>query len=135
MTELENSQMLEDAIPAIETVQDTMDQFIAGADVDAVYAAPIEYGEQLIIPAAEVLGIMGFGVGSGGGQEASGEGGSGGGGGGGGRTFARPVAVIVASQTQVRVEPVVDVTKIAMAFFTAFAFVITTLIRMQRGKL
>jgi uncharacterized spore protein YtfJ len=44
--------------------------------------------------------------------------GIGGGGGGGGAAGGRPVAVIIIDQEGVRVEPVVDVTKVALAFFT-----------------
>jgi uncharacterized spore protein YtfJ len=45
----------------------------------------------------------------------------GGGGGGGGGTNARPVAVIKITSEGVTVEPVVDVTKIALAMFTTVA--------------
>lgn len=111
--------------------QETMEQFLQSADVKAVYGEPILQGDTLIIPTAEVLNGMGFGVGSGGGGE-NGSGGSGGGGGGGGRVLSRPVAVIVAGPAGVEVKPIVDVTKIAMAGLTAFGFVATMLYRMTR---
>ena len=44
--------------------------------------------------------------------------GVGGGGGGGGAAAGRPVAVITIDQEGVRVEPVFDATKVALAFFT-----------------
>jgi uncharacterized spore protein YtfJ len=120
------------------TFQDTMDAFIATADVSAVYGEPIQHGNTLIIPAAEVLNGMGFGIGFGGGSSPSKEGkedkGEGGGGGGGGRVFARPVAVVIASPEGVRVEPVVDVTKIALAFFTAIGFMVGMVARMNRPR-
>jgi uncharacterized spore protein YtfJ len=68
-----------------------------------------------------------MGSGSGGDEDGGGEGT---GGGGGGRSFARPVAVIIASPDGVRVEPVVDVTKIALAAFTAGAFMVGMFLRM-----
>jgi len=111
----------ESANPVLEKIQETMDTFLASASVDAVYGEPVTQQDTLIIPAAEVVAVMGFGIGSGegGDQEDSG---SGSGGGGGGRVFARPVAVIIAAPEGVRVEPVVDITKIAMAGLTALAF-------------
>ena len=129
---------------AMDVIQDTLGEFIATADVHAVYAEPIEHGDTLIIPAAEVLCGMAFGMGSGSGSgpisqdaegktEDTGEG-SGGGGGGGGRAFARPVAVVVADAEGVRVEPVVDVTKIALAALTAVGFMVGMVLRMSSPR-
>lgn len=115
--------------PALDVMQNTMDSFLDAATVDAVYGDPIQNGDTLIIPSAEVLALMGFGLGSGSGygpsdNEGSNQGGgTGSGGGGGGKVLARPVAVVISSPEGVRVEPVVDVTKIAMAALTAFGFV------------
>jgi uncharacterized spore protein YtfJ len=61
--------------------------------------------------------------------------GGGGGGGGGGRVLSRPVAIIIASPDNVRVEPVVDVTKISLAALTAGGFILGMLLRMLRGKI
>lgn len=106
---------------------DVMLRLIEAADASKVYAAPIQHGETLLIPAAEVLAVAGFGIGAGTGSGPDSSGrpraGGGGGGGGGGRTLARGVAVIVSSPDGVRVEPVVDVTKIALAALTAAGFV------------
>jgi uncharacterized spore protein YtfJ len=89
----------------------------------------------VIIPAAEVVAGMGFGAGYGaGGQIAEDGGGSGGGGGGGGKVFARPVAVIIADKNGVRVEPVMDPTKIALTALTAFGFIFGTIARMKKGN-
>lgn len=116
---------------AVSAVENTIDTFLDAATVDAVYGEPIQNGDTLIIPAAEVLSVLGFGVGigsgygSGGQDESEGQGGgSGGGGGGGGRVLARPVAVVIASPEGVRVEPVLDVTKVALAALTAFGFMV-----------
>jgi uncharacterized spore protein YtfJ len=116
---------------SIGVVQDTLDTFLAAGSVEAVYGSPVEQGETLIIPAAEVLSAMGFGVGSGtnDASEASNEGG---GGGGGGYVFSRPVAVVIASPEGVRIEPVVDVTKIALAGLTTGAFMLSMFLRLLR---
>jgi len=135
----------EQPMAALELMQNTMDEFLATADVHAVYGEPIEHGDKLIIPTAEVLCGMGFGVGSGSGSgtengeeddadsPATGSG-SGGGGGGGGRVFSRPVAVIVSDSQGVRVEPVIDITKIALASLTAAGFMAGMLVRMLSPK-
>lgn len=129
----EKEVVVENTGQALDMVQETMDTFIATADVSKVYGEPIAHEETLIIPSAEVLAVAGFGAGygSGGPEDASGEGG---GGGGGGHTFSRPVAVVIADNNGVRVEPVVDPTKIAMTFFTALGFMIATIGRMKRGR-
>jgi uncharacterized spore protein YtfJ len=124
----------------LEDVNKTMETFIETASVDRVYGKPIEVGDTKIIPAAENLVVLGFGAGGGyGTSEASenseaptGEGG-GGGGGGGGRTFSRPVAVIIATPSSIRIEPIFDRTKIAMAAVTAAGFMAGMLLRMTRG--
>lgn len=125
-----------DLTPAVDSVQETMSQFLDTADVSVVYGESIKNGETQIIPSAEVLTLMGYGAGFGSGTNVdNGEqsDGSGGGGGGGGRVLARPVAVVVASPNGVRVEPVVDVTKIALAALTAAGFMMGMLIKMTRG--
>ncbi len=61
-------------------------------------------------------------------------GGGGVGGGGGGRTLSRPVASIVVDPNGVRVEPIVDVTKLWLAALTAAGFCFAMLARMQRRK-
>ena len=106
---------------------DVMTRLIEAADVSKVYSEPIAHGDTLMIPAAEVLAVAGFGIGGGSGSGPDAEGrprsGGGGGGGGGGRTLARGVAVIVSTPEGVRVEPIIDVTKIALAGLTALGFV------------
>jgi uncharacterized spore protein YtfJ len=120
---------------ALDLVQNTLENFYMTADVQAVYAEPIEHGDTLVIPTAEVMGLLGFGVGEGGGSGPEGQGqGMGGGGGGGGRTFSRPVAVIVVSPNGVEVKPVFDVTKIILAALTTWGFMVGVIARMSRGK-
>ena len=123
----------------IHVVGDTMEALFETASVERVYGSPTRRGDYTIIPAAEVLVGAGFGVGFGSGEGPADEAGevqgsgTGGGGGGGGRTLSRPVAVIVNGPDGVRVEPVVDVTKIGLAAITAFGFMLSTLMRMKRG--
>ena len=125
-----------DPATAMNTVQTTLDKFLTAANVEAVYGPPVSQGENVVIPAAEVLSVVGFGLGLGGGSQSSTEaentGGSGGGGGGGGRVLARPVAAIIMSSTSVRVEPIVDVTKIVLAVFTTLGFMTAMLTRMNK---
>jgi uncharacterized spore protein YtfJ len=132
-TNIEEKVVIEDPGQALDAAQEVMEDFIETADVSRVYGEPILHEETMVIPAAEVLAVAGFGAGygAGGPQDSGGEGG---GAGGGGKTFSRPVAVVIADQNGVRVEPVVDPTKIAMTFFTALGFMVATAARMMRGR-
>ncbi len=120
----------------LDQAEHTLDRFLDVAGVDKVFGEPIRQGDTTIVPAAEVLTGMGFGFGFGrgsdGGENPKHEGG--GGGGGGGSVLARPVAVVVASPQGVRVEPVVDVTKVALAALTAGGFMVATWFGMVRPK-
>jgi uncharacterized spore protein YtfJ len=129
--------------PALEAMQATMARFLDTASISRVYGEPVREGDTTIIPAAEVLVGMGFGFGyGGGGEKPAGENrdengnqaGGGGGGGGGGRTLSRPVAVVIVSPDGVMVEPVVDVTKIAIASITAIGFMMATLLGILSPK-
>jgi uncharacterized spore protein YtfJ len=136
MTELSKSPAAKPFDPnlALNTIQSTLDKFLNAANVEAVYSPPITQGENTIIQTAEVLSMVGFGLGSGGGSQGAAENenrGSGGGGGGGGRVLARPVAAIVISPTGVRVESIVDVTKIALALLTTLGFMAALINRMR----
>ncbi len=127
---------------ALDVLEFTLDKLLDVANVDQVYGEPVQQGNATIIPAAEVLAALGMGVGSGYGEgpstgeegKPSGGGGSGSGGGAGGRTLSRPVAVIIADANGVRVEPVVDVTKVALAALTAGGFMIGMIARMGRRR-
>jgi uncharacterized spore protein YtfJ len=137
MTEEMDTNQVSDT--GLQVFQDTMDEFLAAADVSVVYGEPIQHDDTIIIPTAEVLAGMGFGVGMGGGTDTEKETGKpaqgfGSGGGGGGRVLSRPVAVVVASPEGVRVEPVIDLTKIALAALTAFGFMAGMMLRMSSHK-
>jgi uncharacterized spore protein YtfJ len=120
----------------------------------AVFSEPVQAGETTVITASEATVSMGFGFGFGGGEEpaaasaaaagtaadAGDEGakepapeGMGGGGGGGGYAGSRAVAVITVGPEGVRVEPVVDVTKIVLAFFTMFGSFFVMMSKMRKA--
>ena len=111
------------------------------AQPGAVFGEPMSVAGRTLITASEVTVGMGVGFGFGGGSATGEEGepdegegaGMGGGGGGGGGASGRPVAVIEVSEHGVRVEPVVDITKIALAFFTAFGSMAFMLTRMRKA--
>lgn len=131
---VQEEKIIDSPMASIETIRSTLNNFLEAADVSAVYGAPIKSGDTLIIPTAEVLSGMGFGMGYGGGEDQAGDSGSGLGGGGGGRVLSRPVAVVIASPDEVRVEPVIDITKIALAALTASGFMMGMLMRMMKGS-
>ena len=43
---------------ALNTMQTTLDKFLSAASVEAVYGPAVSQGENMIIPAAEVLSIV-----------------------------------------------------------------------------
>lgn len=114
------------------------------AQPESVYSEPVTSGELTVITASEVTTGLGFGFGVGAGTGMSPDSpkeskepaamgqGSGGGGGGGGGSIARPVAVITISPQGVRVEPVVDVTKLGLALFVTVGSMFMMLSRMWR---
>ena len=118
------------AIRDQEAASRLVEKLIEVAKPGSVYSEPVTVGEHTIITASEVTagGGIGFGLGVGSGSMpgqssaetggGAGEGGGGGGGGGAG-SAARPVAVISIGPEGVHVEPVVDVTKLGLAVFTA----------------
>jgi uncharacterized spore protein YtfJ len=121
--------MVVTAVKSQQQGQELMEKLIAVAQPGAVYGEPITSGDYTIITASEVSVSMGFGYGMGG----RGFGG-GSGGGGGGFSMGRPVAVISIGPDGVRVEPVRDVTKIALAFLTAAGSMLMMMSRMRRAS-
>jgi uncharacterized spore protein YtfJ len=120
--------------PVVTAIRGPLEKFMEAARVEAVIGTPIQHSDSLVVPTAEVFNVMGFGMGAGQAKdEDEANAGRGGGGGGGGHALARPVAVIVMTPTGMRVEPVVDVTKIALAAFTAAGFIGAMLWRMSRS--
>lgn len=134
-----------------QTVLDKLDRLFDAASPEAVFAAPVSAEGRTVITAAEVLVWAGAGGGGGGTSQPTAETpaaetveateeraasgpneGYGIGVGGGGSTLARPVAVIIMDSQGVRVEPIVDVTKVALAALTALGSMFFMLLRMQR---
>jgi uncharacterized spore protein YtfJ len=106
-----------------QTAQGTIESVARAARPDTVFGQPIEREGITIIPCAEIVMGMGMGGGAGSGpttEQAEKAGGEGIGAGGGAQ--ARPVAAIVIAQGNVRVEPIVDATKVALAALTTVGF-------------
>jgi uncharacterized spore protein YtfJ len=87
-----------------------------------VFSAPERFNDELVITAASWERAGGFGFGGGGRTDSAGHPDGGGGGGGGGTSVGRPVAVITVGAHDIRVEPVIDLTKLAVtALLSALA--------------
>lgn len=123
-----------DATQSLNLTCDTLAKILDVAKVDAVYGAPVSNGDVIMVPSAEVMGMVGFGAGTGGGKDDKANVGGGGGSGGWSRVFSRPVAAVVITPTRVRVEPIVDVTKIALAAFTTAGFMLAMIARMSSKR-
>lgn len=157
MTETQNQGFMKTMVEFVgrpEQVDKLMNRLLDVAEPSKVFGEPVHSGDYTIITASEVSANVGYGYGMGGGSGSapaqqkegapegetepgpSGEGG-GGGGGGAGASFARPVAVIVAGPDGVKVTPIVDPAKIALAFFTMFGaiFIAVGQMRGQARKL
>ncbi len=96
---------------------------------DAVFGGPLTQDATTVIVASELTVGMGVGFGEGGASEENG----GGGGGGGGYALGRPVAVVVINAQGVRVQPVFDLTKVAIAGITALGAMFVAYRRMARA--
>jgi uncharacterized spore protein YtfJ len=130
-------------IPDQEKANELMAKLFTVTQPEVVFSPPVTAHEQTVITASEVTAGFGFGFGSGGGTAPNNNAeedspaanfGGGGGGGGGGTALARPVAAVIITPQGVRVEPIVDVTKISIAFFTAFGAIVSMLYKMTRQK-
>ena len=137
-------EMINESIPNQEKANELMEKLVVAADSKAVFSEPVESGDYKVITAAEVSVGLGFGYGGGGGfgddMEAEGDEtipkgvGVGAGGGGGGMTMSRPVAAIEIGPNGVRIEPIVDPTKIALAFFTTLISMFALMGKMRRAR-
>jgi uncharacterized spore protein YtfJ len=148
MSDSEGVKIIAKAIPDQESGNKLLEKLLDKTNARAVFNEPIEVGEYKVITAAEVTIGLGFGYGGGGGidnpetekklnednirSSKDGSFGYGGGGGGGGGAVARPVAAIEIGPHGVRVEPIVDPTKIALAFFTTLLSMFTMFRRMRK---
>jgi uncharacterized spore protein YtfJ len=119
---------------SLEMTHEVLSQMLDQAGPQTAFGRPIKRDEVTVIPAAEVISVAGVGsaLGNWTADEADEEAvGFGEGSGGGGKTFSRPVAVVVISGDDVRVEPVFDLTKVFLAAITAAGFMLATLFRMR----
>ncbi len=105
-----------------------LEKLVNTARPESVFSPPVTAGDQVLITAIESTMGLGFGVGRGGDDKG---GGSGVGGGGGG--MSRPVAAIRLSPEGIHVEPIVDVTKLGIAFFTALGAMFVAWRSMRRA--
>jgi uncharacterized spore protein YtfJ len=134
-----------------------LDRLTAAARPGAVFGEPVRQGDYTLITASEVTSAGGFGSASafghdsppphaegtpheGGeaGQDEAGRAGAGGGGGGGmgggGGASARPVAVVVVGPDGVRVQPIIDFTKLAIVALTAWGAMLAARQGMRRAR-
>lgn len=117
---------------AVTVVETVMSRLMETAKAEAVFGKPVERGETVVIPCSEVMAGVGMGGGSGSSPDQQGRQSEGSGLGTGGGARARPVAAIIITAEGVRVEPIVDATKIALAAFTTFGFIFAWLVRLNR---
>jgi uncharacterized spore protein YtfJ len=124
---------------------EVLERLVDVARPEAVFSKPVQVGDTQVITASEVHVGLGFGLGSGSGPKMvtnlpSSEGtneeetGEGVGGGGGGGSSARPVAVITVRDGHVTVDPVLDATKIGLAFLTMLGSVFFMGAQMRKRK-
>jgi uncharacterized spore protein YtfJ len=137
-----------DALSLVHTREDQLSKVLekvyAAAQPEAVFGEPVRAGNYTVITASEVTAGGGFGWGFGPviqaqkkqtdeersqpqAQQA------GGGGIGGGGSSGRPVAIIIIESDKVTVQPVVDVTKIALAGLAAWGTIVTIIRRMRKA--
>ncbi len=140
---VEFNTLIKEAVPTQQQANELMEKMFDAAQPSAIFSEPIVHGEYAVITASETIGGLGYGYGGGyGGDNPFGEGedndpdgvsyGGGGGGGGGGSILARPVAAISIGPDGVCVEPIVDPTKIAIAFLTTMAAMFMSLRQIRK---
>jgi uncharacterized spore protein YtfJ len=122
-----------------EQTEAIMARIFSAAQHSAVFGEPVQSGEYTVIMASEVGSGGGFGFGGGtgpapqAGTSTTAEA-SGGGGGGGGGASGRPVALIVIGPDGVHVEPIVDVSKIALSGIKMWGGVVSILASFAKGR-
>ena len=133
-----------------EQVATMVERIFGAARPGAVFSEPVTSGNYTVITAQEISSGGGFGSGGGYGSAGAtaapsthGEvtaakaedvpGGGGGGMGGGGGAMGRPVAAIIIGPDGVRVEPIVDASKVAIAALTTFV-AMAALFGKMRGR-
>lgn len=142
----EMGRVMESTERAHEKVIGLVERLTEVARPGAVFGEPMAAGENTVVTASEVFVAMGYGFGMGGGsgrpEEARGEAaeaavhggempGGYGGGGGGGSSKGRPVAIITMNPAGVRIEPILDLTKIGLAFLTVLGSLFLMMSKMR----
>jgi uncharacterized spore protein YtfJ len=137
------------AVKNQEQLVELVEKLFEVAQPGAVFGEPITVEGQTVITASEVSagGFVGYALGSGSGTACQEEKESedecqvdgdevsfGGGAGVGGGSMGRPVAAITIGPEGVKVEPIVDGTKIALAFFTTIGSMFMMLLRMRKAS-
>ena len=135
----EKDSAIHGAMRSQEQSQRVLQDLIAAAQARSVFGEPVTQGEYTVITASEVTVGLGFGFGMGSESlsaeadaEAAASGGGGGGGGGG--ASGRPVAVISIGPHGVSVAPVIDRTKLGLAFITVLGGILMMLRGMRRRR-
>ncbi len=138
----ELNKLIMESTPTQKKANELLEKLFEAAKPTAVFSPPVTSGDYTLITASEVTAVFGagygggVGIGPGGreGEEPVSTPGGGGGGRGGGTAAARPVAAISIGPNGVHVEPIVDSTKIAMAFFTALGAIFMALGKMRHFR-
>lgn len=133
MADMMQAQQQQTAAPQ-KSLEESMERLLAVANAGAVFGQPITQGSTTIVPCSEVAAGIGLGSGTGYGPDNQGRQTGGGGAGGGGGARGRPVAAIVITPEGVRVEPVLDVTRIVLASLVTGGFALAWLIRLVRAS-
>jgi uncharacterized spore protein YtfJ len=118
--------------PPVDTTQQALSRLVLTASANAVFGEPIVNGDTIVIPCSE--GVIGMGMGSGSGPVDEKGNPTGGGSGGGGGARGRPVAAIVITKEDVRIEPIFDLTRIVLASLTTGTFILLWLGRLFLTK-
>jgi uncharacterized spore protein YtfJ len=135
----EFNKLIIESVPNQERANELIGRLFDVTQPSAVFSQPITNGPYTVITASEVTVGMGAGYGGGGGvgpdndEGETAASGFGGGGGGGGTAMARPVAAIIIEPDGVRVEPIMDPTKIAVAFFTTFISIVMSVSKLRKS--
>jgi hypothetical protein len=108
------------ALPVGQQTNELFDRVLAAAKPSAVFSAPTISGAYTVVTASEVFAGGGFGFG--------------GGGGGGGVSHSRPVAAVVIGPHGVKVRPIVDATRIALAVMAMCGGVALMAMRVARAQ-
>jgi uncharacterized spore protein YtfJ len=124
--------------------REIIEKLLAVAEPGIVFGEPVQVGEHTIITASEITLGLGFGSGGGFGRaskptQAEEDGGevpsSGGyGAGGGGGAGSRPVAAIIAGPDRILVEPILDATKLGLAFLTTVGGMFLAFNKMRKAS-